>query len=55
MSRIVDSLLLNVRLRRRDRVDEFDDRLLADVGLTRREQHLKAQGYFLSALLGRGS
>ena len=52
MSKFVDSLLLNGRQRRNERVDQLDDHLLADVGLTRREFR-RSQPFLFGALVGR--
>ena len=52
MSKFVDSLLLNSRLRRNDRVDQLDDHLLADIGVSRREFR-RPQPFLFGALVGR--
>lgn len=50
MSKFVDSLLLNSRLRRYQRIDQLDDRLRADMGLPS-EQLRRAQPFVLGSLI----
>lgn len=50
MSKFVDSLLLNSKLRRHQRIDQLDDRLRADMGLPS-EQFRRAQPFVLGSLI----
>jgi hypothetical protein len=50
MSKFVDSLLLNGKLRRHQRLDQIDDRLRADMGLP--SDHLRrAQPFIIGSLI----
>jgi len=52
MSKIVDSLLLNTRVRPRQRLDLLDDRLRADLGLPS-DQMRRVQPFLLGSLIAR--
>jgi hypothetical protein len=52
MSKFVDSLLLKGRLRRHQRVDLLDDRLMADIGMPR-EQMRHVQPFLLGSMVAR--
>ena len=52
MSRFVDSLLLNSRLRRHQRFDQLDARLRADMGLPSDEMH-RVRPFLLGSLISR--
>lgn len=52
MPKFVDSLLLNSRVRRHQRLDLLDDRLRADMGLTG-EQTRRVQPFLLGSLIAR--
>ena len=54
MSTFVDSLLLNSRLRRHQRIDQLDDRLLADIGMPR-DPMRRAQPFQFGSMVARGS
>ena len=50
MSKFVDSLLLNSRLRRHQRIDQLDDHLRADIGLPS-DQMRRVQPFLLGSLI----
>jgi hypothetical protein len=52
MSKFVDSLLLNSRLRRHQRIDQLDDRLRADMGLPADELR-RVRPFLLGSLIAR--
>lgn len=52
MPRFVDSILLNSRLRRHQRIDQLDDRLLADIGMPR-DRMRSVQPFLLGSMVAR--
>lgn len=52
MSRFVDSLLLNSRLRRHQRIDRLDERLLTDIGMPR-DRMRGVQPFLLGSMVAR--